>query len=60
MPSKGDVNLDGEVDIKDARILAKYIIDGTSQYSNEELLFGDMNDDGIIKMNDVINILKNL
>ena len=57
---KGDVNLDGIVDIKDAKILAKYIIDKTSSYSNEQLLVGDMNGDGAIKINDVVKLLKSL
>jgi len=57
---KGDVNADGVVDIKDVRILAKYIIEKTSSYSSEQLMIGDMNNDGKIKMNDVIKILKSL
>lgn len=58
--TKGDVNNDGTIDIKDAMILAKYIIEGTSSYTNAQLLMGDMNNDGNIKMNDVIKLLKSL
>ena len=56
--AKGDVNGDCNVDIKDAKILAKYIIEKRSNYDASKLILGDMNDDGKIKMNDVIAILK--
>ena len=55
---RGDVNVDGIVNMKDAMIVAKYIIDGNSNYDIIELLIGDMNNDGLLKMNDVIKILK--
>lgn len=58
--SKGDVNLDDAIDRKDAKILAKYIVDKNSTYNIEQLLLGDMNDDGVIKMNDVIILLKQI
>ncbi len=58
--SKGDVNLDGTIDKKDAKILAKYIVDKNNKYGIEQLLLGDMNDDGVIKMNDVIILLKQI
>ena len=55
---KGDVNNDGVIDEKDTTILAKYIVDGTSNVSHEFLNLGDMNNDGKIKMNDVMMIVK--
>ena len=58
--TRGDVNSDGAIDIKDAMILAKYIVEGSSSYTNAQLLMGDMNNDGNIKMNDVIKLLKSL
>lgn len=57
--NNGDINSDGVVDKKDAIILVRYIINGTSQYSNEEILIGDINNDGKVKMNDVMQILMN-
>ena len=58
--TKGDVNLDGNINITDAEILANYIIDKTSNYSDGQILLGDMNNDGIIKMNDVKLLLNNI
>ena len=55
-----DINSDGVVDIKDVKILAKYIVDGTSNYSFSRLLLGDMNNDGRIKLNDVILLIREI
>ena len=56
--AKGDINLDGVVNIKDALILVRYIINGTSEYNKDQLLAGDMNNDGKIKLNDVTRLIK--
>ena len=59
---KNDVNSDDVVDKKDAIVLAKYIIDGvrTEHIPFTNLLAGDMNNDGKIKMNDVMQLLRTL
>ena len=53
----GDVNYDGVIDAEDARILAKYIIDNNSVYGVDQLLNGDMDGNGEIKINDVTIII---
>ena len=55
-----DINSDGVVDIKDVKILAKYIVDRTSNYSFSRLLLGDMNNDGRIKLNDVVLLIREI
>ena len=53
----GDVNQDFSVDSHDLTIMAKYIIDKSSDLVYNDLLLGDINHDGVIKMNDIIIIL---
>lgn len=54
----GDVNSDGNMNMADARILARYIIDNKSTINSKNLLAGDINNDGIIKMTDVTKMVK--
>ena len=56
----GDVNGDGNVTKDDAKALTLYIVEGKSKYTAEQLAAGDINQDGPIKMNDVITILKGI
>ena len=51
----GDVNSDGVVNKNDAKLLAKYIIGSNVDV---DLTVSDYNQDGKIKMNDVMKILK--
>ena len=53
----GDVNNDGKLDQNDIIILAKYIINKTSDYDINQLLKGDINNDGVIKMNDIMQLI---
>ena len=55
----GDINADGTVDINDARITSKYIIDGNSSINDMFILdAADINHDDRIKINDVVEILR--
>ena len=54
----GDVNGDGIVDKEDSKRLAEYIVDNDSDLELGKLELGDMDDDGNIKMNDVIKLIK--
>ena len=54
---KGDVNSDGLMTREDARILVNYIVNHRSQYSKNYLLAGDLNNNRVIKMNDIMMIL---
>lgn len=56
----GDVNSDGNVDRLDAIELALYIINKSSNIDTQHLLLGDMNNDGIIKMNDVMLLIRQI
>ena len=42
---------------EDARILVNYIVNHRSQYSKNYLLAGDLNNNRVIKMNDIMMIL---
>ena len=53
-----DVDGNGVVNINDAKTIAKIIIDGINDDNDRNVLAGDMNNDGIIKMNDIVFLLK--
>lgn len=57
---RGDVNSDGKMNIDDAFVLAKYIIDKSSSINANYLSAGDLNNDNVIKMNDVMSLLKSI
>ena len=52
-----DVNADGIINKQDAIEMAKFIIDRASDIDFEYLLLGDLDNNGIISMNDVIHLL---
>ncbi len=56
----GDINSDGLMTKEDAKILMKYIINHQSQYGNNYLLAGDLNNNKTIKMNDITMILERI
>ena len=56
---RGDVNGDGQCNIADVKLLVSYLV-GTASIDENYLMAGDYNQDGIIKMSDVIYILKNI
>lgn len=53
----GDVNKNGIVNDEDSSILTKYIINGGNN-ANFDVYYGDVNNNGTIKMNDVMKLLK--
>lgn len=54
-----DINEDEKIDLLDAKFLSKLIIDGN--YSKDKYLpLGDINNDNILKMNDVVLIIKKI
>ena len=53
----GDVDANGEMTKNDAIIITKYIVSGNSQYEYNYLLAGDLYDDDILQMNDVMMML---
>lgn len=55
----GDVNKDGKVDIIDAILTLQYIA-GDADLSNTQLDLADLNDDDIVKKDDVVLILKKI
>lgn len=55
----GDVTGDGVVDILDAREITKYIV-GNSNIGDINILAGDLKYDDLIKMNDVMKIIKSI
>ena len=56
---KGDVNLDGTVDLKDSLKLKKYIAGDAEQISEElQILAGDVNGDGSPDLKDMLAVKK--
>ena len=55
--NNGDVNNDGKADLKDAKEITKFIIDKSSHIENKSLFKGDINGDGLLKMNDVMSLV---
>ena len=53
----GDVNKNVIVNDEDSSILTKYIINGGNN-ANFDVYYGDVNNNGTIKMNDVMKLLK--
>jgi len=53
---KGDVNLDGNVDMKDVRVLVNYIFGKEKRSLSFEI--ADFNEDGRINMSDVVALIK--
>ena len=53
--TKGDVNLDGSVDISDVVLMVNYIL-GDSSLVNVPL-YGDMNDDSSVDISDVVALV---
>ena len=54
--SLGDVNLDGNLNVLDAVMLAAYVL-GNTDLSNESLLNADMNQDEIVDILDVVILI---
>ena len=54
----GDVNSDNNVNEEDISLIAKYIIDRTSEIEEENMYSGDINLDDDIKMNDIMMLLE--
>ncbi len=55
--SLGDVNLDGKIDIKDARLLLRHAV-GVEVLSNLQFMYADINGDGSIKIDDARRLLR--
>jgi len=55
----GDFTGDGIVDITDAKKIAEHIIN-KNQVAQEYLLAADLTNDGKVKMNDVMKLLKTI
>lgn len=53
----GDINCDDIIDILDIVIAVSIIMDGTEQYSSQELWAADMNADGIVDILDVVMLV---
>lgn len=56
VPSNGDINMDGSVDITDANILVNILLNGNNPYGNR----ADVNGDGVIDITDtnaIINMI---
>ena len=57
---KGDINGDGNINSLDVSYLTQDIIDKSSGINEKNLLAGDVNDDNINKINDVMLLLKTI
>ena len=55
----GDVNQDGNVNILDAKMITKYVV-GNISLNNDEKVLADYNNDSNVKMDDVVNVLKQI
>ena len=55
-----DINNDNIISSSDAYPLANYIVNNESSISEEKLLHVDINNDGQIKMNDIVAMLKQI
>ncbi len=56
----GDVNDNSIIDLDDAKIIARHIVDKNVIINDANLIAADYNDDNQIKMNDVVKLLKNI
>lgn len=54
----GDVNLDKEVDIKDATLIQKYLVSINPYLAQDQIGNADFNNDGYVNINDVTYIQK--
>ena len=54
---RGDVNLDGVVDIRDVVLVQRYIL-GIGELSSDEFVRADTNMDGILDIRDLLFIIK--
>ncbi len=53
----GDVNADGELDLKDAVLISQYIV-GNVSFSNAQVILADYNNDGAVTLKDAVLIAK--
>ena len=56
-PMRGDVNLDGEVDLADAILLMQYL-SGNNELTARQLKAADVSNDGIVNVGDTIIIMQ--
>ena len=58
---KGDVNMDGAVDISDVVLVVNYVLGSTDASAEYGVLkYGDMNADGFIDISDVVAIVNKI
>ena len=57
---RGDILGTGSIDKKGGKVVSKYIIDGNGLVGDEYIYAADYNYDGKIKMNDVIEMLRDM
>ena len=60
MSVRGDILGTGSIDKKGGKVVSKYIIDGNGLVGDEYIYAADYNYDGKIKMNDVIEMLRDM
>ena len=56
----GDFNSDGLANLDDAKLIAKYIIEKSKSLDEVKHIAADINNDNLIKMNDVMLLLKKM